>query len=853
MQLLKLILLLTLLFTSSQSSVKKELVDISYVYQLSKNIKWHNSKKTFSIHLVSSNNSLNNQFKNLAKKMKLHGKKIVITISKDGKIPRNTDVVYITAKKNSLYKNIFEKTKNSPILLISHDYKNKKIVMINLFKTTHNTISFEINRANILSKGLGIKPEIILLGGTELDIAYLYKDTRDNLSSKEYEIKIIHNSLNKSKRSLIAKQKELSLMRKEINSFKKKNKKLKTQIKNKVLILKKTSEKIKNYNLDVEKLKKTIQERNSKISIQEKRLGTLSHKFTKTQKNLKDIQHTLELQINKQKEQKVLLDKQLIMVSKKEQHLKSLQVKIDTRTQEFVLLKNKMLALNNQLVIHEKTINKQKRILWIAITALVVFAFIVLLIGYFIKKLHQTNLLLKTTQEELRIAKNNANLENLNKSKFIASMSHELRTPLNAVLGYSQLLQKDKSFSEKHQKTFAIIRHSGEHLLGLINDILLISKIEAGHIEVKMVSSNIHEFVNSVHAMFLLKTDINEVALESIISENVPQYLLTDIDKLRQILINLLNNAVKFTKKGSIKILVDYKDENLFISIEDTGVGVAPNEIEKLFMQYEQTESGVEEGNGTGLGLALVQEFVTLFNGEVSVSSVVNQGTTFKVRIPCLEPETIVETEVLRDIVKIAPNQKEFKVLIVDDVQTNRDILAELLSLLGFQTIELVNGLEAVEWTKKNTPDIILMDLRMPVMGGREATLEILKRNKNIPIIAITASILEIEKLIEKPYPFVAAMPKPFDEKELLHLIAKFIDIKYEYDEQIEVEVKEISLSQLDAEVKEKILKAINSMQITALNRILASMDEKYLVETTYMQDLATDLDFDKLKSLLTE
>ncbi len=865
MNILNLLLLLLFVSTVDAKSVSDKQLIVAYVYKLSKNIEWNNTKDTFSIHLVSADRSLNKEFKKLAKNIQFDSKKIIITTSRDEKVSQGADVVYITLRKSHLYKKIFQRTKNYPVLLISNEYDDKKLVMINLFKTKAKKMNFEINRANILSKDLGIKPDIILLGGTELDVASLYRDTRDSLSSKESEIQEIHNQLSNSKKHLAiskknlkTQKKKLSLMKDEVATFKKKNRELQDKIKDKEIILKKTKKEIKKYNEDVKNLRNTVETKNSKIKIQDKKLGTLSKEFEKAKQDLKDVQSSLDSKIKKLKKQEDLLKVQIVKVSKKEKHLKELEEQISEKTQEFEQLKNKITEQNSLLQIHEETIDTQKDFLFIAMVSIGVFLLVVLLISYLLRKQSKTNTLLEATQEELRVAIDKADNASLNKSKFLASMSHELRTPLNAVLGYSQLLQRDKTLSSKHQKTFATIRNSGEHLLNLINDILLISKMEAGHVEVNNKNANIHELLDNMHSMFVFKTDKKAISLELNISENVPRHMIIDIDKMRQILINLLNNSVKFTNSGGITIDVDVKDEYLLVSVKDSGVGIAKNEVDKLFKQYEQTTSGVEEGNGTGLGLALVKEFCNLLGGKVSVTSVEGEGSTFSIEIPFEESNEAIETQILSHVTGIASNQQEFKILIVDDIETNRELLNELLTEVGFRTYLKVNGLEAVEFINKERPDIILMDLRMPVMNGRVATQKIQEIDNSIPIIAITASIVEMEKLMKNPEPFIAAIPKPFEENKLLHLVAKYVDVKYIYEDEVSVEDKakivlEVDLSILPAKIKEELLKATKSMNITVIRRLIKTIDNDLINEKNYMNSLVVDFNFEKLEEILTD
>jgi len=828
---LLIIIFLTIsLSAKNTSALTKEKLTISYVYSLAKYIDFNTNNKLFSISLVSSNNKLNKEFKKLVEHTKINGKKIKLYISEDKNIYTNANIIFIDKEKNHLYKKIFLKTKDTKSLLISNGYTDKKFVMINLFVTKKNTMKFEINRANILSKGLGIDPDIILLGGTELDIAYLYKDTRDSLSSKEVELKKIYTKLNTSRKALRKQQSKLTAMKDKLASLKKTNLTFKKKIIEKEKTLQLTKKEIAQYNIDVKKLKDYLKEKNLAIDTKESKLSTLLEEFTSTRKELKQIKSSLDAKMLKSHE---------------------LEVLILTKTKILEELKLRLEKKNTLIQTREETITSQKEILWIAFATLIFILIIIVIISYLLKKQKTTNTLLKKTQEELKIAKDKADVASQNKSKFVASMSHELRTPLNAVLGYSQLLQNDMSIAQKHQETFSIIRKSGEHLLGLINNILLISKMESGNIQVHNTSANVRDILDGMYSMFLLKTQQKNVELELIIDSEFPQYIETDIDILRQILINLLNNSVKFTNAGSIKIFAKYSDENLIITIEDTGVGIAKDEIDILFKQYQQTQSGIKEGNGTGLGLSLVNEFIKVLDGTISVESEYEQGSSFTIALPCSVVNQHEDSEI-KTITGLMENQKKFKVLIVDDVRDNRNLLARLLEATGFVTEEASDGLEAVSCVKKQRPDMILMDLRMPNMDGNEATKIILEIDKTIPVIAVTASILEMETLIHKPEPFVAVMPKPFDNNKLLHMIADYVDVKYNYAQT--TVLKEVALStikSLNSDDISKLLKAISSANLTLINELINSFDTIDSQEKQYIEKLVKEFNFEELEKIL--
>ena len=805
------------------SAVTKDKLTISYVYSLAKYIDFKNDSKLFTISLVSSNNTLNKEFKALAKHTLIDGKKIKLYISQNKNTHPNSNIIFIDIGKNHLYKDIFLNNRDNKSLLISNSYSDKKFVMINLYTTDKNTMKFEINRANILSKGLSIDPQIILLGGTELDIAYLYKDTRDSLSSKELELNKMYTELKTTKKHLQDQQVKL-------NSLKKTNLIFKKKIVEKEKKLQTTKKEIKKYSTDVKNLKGNIEVKNLKIAAKEQKLITLLEEFHTTQNELQEIKSSLNAKMLKSQELETL-------IVQKTKILQKLKLRLEDK--------------NILLQTHRETISYQKEILWLALGALILFLIVTAVILHLLKKQKITNKLLEITQEELKIAKDQAEVASNNKSKFVASMSHELRTPLNAVLGYSQLLQNDMTIAQKHQDTFSIIRKSGEHLLGLINNILLISKIESGNIQVHNKSVNIKELLNGVYSMFLLKTQGKDIDLELIIDEDFPLFVETDIDILRQVLINLLNNSVKFTNNGGIKIFAKYSDNNLIISIQDTGVGIQEEEMELLFKQYQQTQSGIKEGHGTGLGLSLVEEFIKVLNGSIQVESEYSKGSKFTIQIPCVEAVHKEESK-LEIITSLIQTKKTFKVLIVDDTKTNRDLLEKLLTSIGFLTQQASDGLKAIEFVKKQRPDIILMDLKMPNIDGIETTKLILDIDNSIPVIAVSANILEMEHLLKDPKPFVCIVPKPFDTNELLYIIADSIDVKYNYAKTLTKEAKPSTIKSLSKDETTKLLQAVNSSNLTLIDDLINGFEEIDFVEQKYLQELVKEFNFDELKRILS-
>lgn len=476
-------------------------------------------------------------------------------------------------------------------------------------------------------------------------------------------------------------------------------------------------------------------------------------------------------------------------------------------------------------------------------------------------KRHRNNLedVVNERTAELMVARDAANTANQAKSMFLANMSHEIRTPMNAVLGFAQLLERDPTLSPAaHNKVITIMK-SGEHLLSIINDILEMSRIEAGRVEVRTESINLHCLLDDLTVMFRMRAEGKGLTFVLDSAGDLPRYIEADLGKLRQVLINLLDNAVKFTKAGSIVLRAFLTgDYRIVVEVQDTGIGITPDEQTKLFHPFERTHSGEQTSGGTGLGLAISREYAHMMDGEITVSSQADSGSCFHLEFNAPMTKLLpVSTDNLRRVVGLAPGQGELRVLIVDDQDTNRELLRWLLEPLGFIVDEASDGNEAIEKANLLKPRIILMDLVMPGMDGSEATriLRSSYSNEVLAIIGITASAFESEKQQFIDAGLNAYMAKPFREQELYDVLARHAGVLFETEEHVIAAVPEPSLDiptldKMNQKWRLELKEALVRNNITRIRRLGEEAKEVDPVLYVWILERAGTYDLNELKKL---
>ncbi|NJO14658.1 MAG: PAS domain S-box protein [Thioploca sp.] len=455
----------------------------------------------------------------------------------------------------------------------------------------------------------------------------------------------------------------------------------------------------------------------------------------------------------------------------------------------------------------------------------------------------------KRTESQLRKAiaaaeraKQASELANQAKSTFLAQMSHELRTPLNGILGYTQILRRDKTLSVEQQESIEIIHRSGEYLLTLINDILDLSKIEAGRIELYPTHLNLNQFLKGIIDLFEMRAKQKGICFNCELVSPLPPIVYVDETRLRQILINLLGNAIKFTQYGGVNLMIGYQnplpltedfsntkpitavDGKLTISsrqkirfqVEDTGIGIAPEELEKISVPFQQGGDPHYRIKGTGLGLSITKKLVTMMGGKLQVNSQLNQGSTFwvtldlplgsmaEMTVPISSHPTIIGYQrmvvdkplsISNQFAQLSPIP--IKILVVDDNRENCSVLVNLLIPLGFQVEMALNGREAIDKAILSKPDLILMDLSMPVMDGYEATRQIRQNPviKDVIILAVSARVFETDIQQSRKAGCNDFIAKPIRLEQLLEQLHHYFNLQWVYDTVSEtpVELAEIN------------------------------------------------------------
>ena len=403
----------------------------------------------------------------------------------------------------------------------------------------------------------------------------------------------------------------------------------------------------------------------------------------------------------------------------------------------------------------------------------------------------QTDLLMREieahqrTDAKLQRAKEVAEAANEAKSRHLVGLSHELRTPLNAILGYAQVLERDPAIPEKRTGAVKVIRHSAEHLSGLIDGLLDISKIEAGRFHLDRNEVRTKEFLDQLVDMFQLQASARGIAFHFQPPQRMPFAVQTDENRLRQILINLLSNAIKFTDEGSVTLRMTYRNQVAEFTVTDTGIGIHADDLDRIFLPFERARaSRNRKVTGTGLGLTITRLLTEVMGGEIGVTSKVGEGSTFRVKLLLSEAFNPRATSIMEDRVRGYLGARQ-TIMVVDDDQNHRDLVRDLLEPLDFKIVTAGNGAECLALAEQHRPNLILLDVAMPDMDGWQAAQHLRQMRPDRPAIVMLSAFAPEPKRKAEPYPVNDDyLIKPFDLRQLLGKIHALLDIKWVYDEQ---------------------------------------------------------------------
>ncbi|MCP4397157.1 MAG: response regulator [bacterium] len=476
---------------------------------------------------------------------------------------------------------------------------------------------------------------------------------------------------------------------------------------------------------------------------------------------------------------------------------------------------------------------------------------------------------LRRSRQEAEIAREKAEVANQAKSTFLANMTHELRSPLNAILGFAQLLVRGQQLNREQIESLSVITRSGEHLLSLINQVLDLSKIEAGRMTLNPRDLNLGRLLDDVEDMFRLKAEDKHLQLVFERDPDVPLALRADELKLRQVIINLLNNAIKFTERGGITVsirLVSQTDTRVRLGFEvkDTGPGIPPEEVDSLFEAFEQTSSGRQSQEGTGLGLAISQQFVRLMGSDITATSQIGQGTifTFDIQVTVVEQSALRQAQdtainnqqstIATRVIALEPGQPQYRLLIVDDTPDNRTFLLKLLKPFGFDLREAANGQEAIDIWQQWNPHLIWMDSRMPGMSGYDAATHIRSaaRGHAPVIIAVSASAFEEERSVALSKGCHDFLRKPFRDVEIFELLHTHLGVQFAYEEPRELSSAQkcddlpAALAALPDELLARLEEATTICDIGVLQHLITEIRSDHLPLADALTDLVKGYEY---------
>ena len=697
--------------------LNKEKITASYLYNFAKNIEWPNQSSMTSFDLAvygASNPALMAELAVLRDRVKLRNLPIRVTqVSRVSSLAQY-HMVYVEKVNAKTITDIYDALEGKPVLLVTDSYNNKQLVMINLITTENDRLKFEVNKSNIINHGLTPLPELILNGGTEIDVAKLYRQGQASLIALQKQLRGREQTLNELTAAIQTQQSMNARLQAQMAEL----------------------------NQDIQKSDALIAQQ--KILLQDQQS---------------------QIETSKQEREKLLLEVELRTKELDEQqaHLRTILQEIDTREKRLTYLNSKIktqeetiLKQKNAIVDLDELVDSQKvalRYLWgsVILGALLI---ITILIAYTIKRRDNQRLAahtqdLQIARDRLAIAKRKAEDASKAKSEFLSLMSHELRTPLQAIIGYTEVVIEELKLAddEHHLKDLSRVILNSERLLKLINSVLDLAKIESGRMDLDLTEVKLSSLVEEAQATVASLAEKNTIQLQVDVDDG--DFLpMADPEKLLHILINLLGNAIKFAPGGQVLIKAYHQPQQIYISVADTGIGISQEQQAAIFDPFKQADSGTtRKFQGSGLGLSITRQLCELMGGKIRVESELGAGSKFIVELPLPIDSAAVQTpsvgdenaQVLPVAPVVAPTTGE-QVVMIDDDPAFLDIMARTIRAEGYQVHTASDAESGWRLIQSIKPDVITLDLFLPDQHGW-ILFERIKADediRDIPVIVIS-------------------------------------------------------------------------------------------------------------------
>ncbi len=883
-------LLLFFLISSLEASPQKithEAAISAYVYNFIKNIHWSDESNLseFNVLVYDNTDSGYKDFYALSKLKKIRDKKINVLVST---LPENiskAQLIFIPKKNESGYINIFDQVEGKSCLIVSDRYKDNRLIMINFILSDEGNLLFEINRANILNQKLQTTAELVLMGGSEVDVISLFQEGQVSFRSLQKHSSDLENNIEKMRKGLVSLEESIQIKNNEVKKSKDSiiisslfiAQQEKT-LKNQTLLLERQQQNINMQNLRLTEQnvffnlqKKELEQQKISLKKGERKLSEQEIKIRQSDNKLRVQSEEMKNQGVKISRQRLLLYTLLVFVlfiilliiqlflnnKQKNKINKELEERVSARTKELQVLNNKLqIELDEKDKVEKKlrTFNEaiqqsNSSIIFTDISGNIEFSnnqfkteientyefnskedlFIFkdgrtnetifneikscIIKNNIWKKVYELHLIdgssiwidnvifpifnkagvisnyvfvfentteKKKTHDELLVSKERAEESDRLKTTFLHNISHEIRTPMNAIIGFSEFLRDESLSAEKRDMYINIINQSGNQLLAIITDILNISSLEAGSEVIIQTTINLNSVLRLLYDQFSQKCTVKNLVLnyKTGLPDNKANIVCDEL-KLSTILANLINNAIKFTEKGTIEYGYSIKNGNIEFYVEDTGIGIQKNMQDLIFKRFRQVETkNIVKTGGSGLGLSIAKEYVELMGGKIFVESEPEMGSVFTFILPFQKPEKEEFSNKKEDVLKYFYSIKDKSkktILIAEDDEFNFKLLKEILQEYNFRIVRASTGLEAVDYCTKEKPSIVLMDLKMPVMDGYEATKKIMILYPDLPVLAQSAYNTDSDRKKAFESGCSGFISKPIKRKELLTLISEKI------------------------------------------------------------------------------